>query len=490
MKKITSLIALTLLLFVQNAVSQSVTGTVIDEQKQPIPYVSIQVGPTYGVVSNTEGQFVINIPSPADADKVIFSSIGYESIAIPLSDFKSGAYVLKEQVTVLDPVFITNKKLSPLEILAQVKINAPKNYGTQPAKQTFFLRNSYTNKMIDGQFELVKSSVDKKATLKELNKEIEDVMKKLKNQSSKSYSESYGFLYQQNSESKLLVEKAVELKNRERDVSGEQAQSKFIDIVKRYLDPNATYKLKTGLFTIDDSLKVKSAKKDIKPDVKTAYLKTTITALSSSLNNFYTKDGLDFFTDYKRYTYTLEGYSEYNDETIYILDFKPAKSSGHYYGKIYVNALDYAVVKLEYNLVDGENESKINLKLLLGVKMMEDRTKVAATFTKNDAGQYSINFIKKQKGNYGYMDRSLKFTKNKVSKDEETNMLKVDFLIESDTYTTSELFIIDKQPITAAEFKNVTEKEKYDINYIAKYDPSIWKDYNVLAPVDAIKNYN
>ena len=68
-------------------------------------------------------------------------------------------------------------------------------------------------------------------------------------------------------------------------------------------------------------------------------------------------------------------------------------------------------------------------------------------------------------------------------------MLKIDFLMEMDTYTTDELFIIDEKKITSGEFKNVIEKENYNIDYLSKYDSEVWKEYNVLAPVEAIKNY-
>ena len=490
MKKIILFSCLAFLLSFQSIVAQSITGKVIDEQQLPVAYVSIQIGSTYGVVSNTEGDFIINIPEKTDSDKVIFSCIGFENLEIPISDFKNGTYTLKEKVNVLDDVFITNKKLTPIEILTEVIKNAPKNYSVPTEKQTFFLRSSFKNKMIDSKFKLVKSSLEKKSTLKEINKDLENNSKKFINQSSNYYSESYGFLYEQNNTAKLLVEKAIELKNKEKDISGEQINKKLIEVMKKHLEPDATYKVKSGLFPIDDSLKIDNPKKEIKTGVKTASLRNEITSLSTSLNKFYTNKDLDFLTEYKRYSYTLEGYSSFNDESIYIIDFKPEKSSAKYFGKIYISTSDYAIVKLDYNLADGEVEDKLNLKLLLGVKMIEDKVKVAATFSKNETGQYAVNFVKKEKRIYMYMNRPLKFTKNKVDKKEETRMLKIDILAEVETYSTNELFIIDRQAISNEEFKNFTEKEKYDINYLSKYDASVWKNYNILAPVEAIKNYN
>ncbi|TRW23810.1 hypothetical protein FMM05_11640 [Flavobacterium zepuense] len=490
MKKVTSFFLLTFLLVAQNIVAQSVTGKVLDEQQQPIPYVTIGIGPTYNVVSNEDGAFIILLPEPAEDNKVTFSSIGYQTVQVPLTDFKNGTYVLKEQATQLDDVYITNQKLTPAEILAQVIANAPKNYGTQPVKQTFFMRSSQNIKLLDSKFELLKSSLETKSTLKDLNKELEDITAKVVNQSSQLFTESYGHLYTQDGKSKLAVEKAVELRNKEKDISGDQINSRLMEVIKKHLDRDASYTLKSGLFTLDKDFKFDSPKKDSVQDSKTANLRGRITSLSSSLNKFYTNDELDFLTDLKRYTYTLEGFSNYGGETVYILDFKPAKSSASYFGKLYVNVNDFAVVKLEYNLADGKTAEKINLKFLLGMKMVQDRVKVAATYTKNEKGKYSVNFAKKQMVTYMYLNRSLKLTKNKVDKKEETKMLKLDFLAEFDAQTTEELFVINKEPINAQEFNSISEQEKYDIKHLAKYDASVWKNYNVLAPVDAIKNYN
>ncbi|QNK64089.1 hypothetical protein H7F33_06255 [Pedobacter sp. PAMC26386] len=478
-----------LLLFTLNVAAQSITGKVLDEQQRPIGYVNIQIGPSYNVVTNIEGVFIVNLQGQTKIDKVTISYIGFETRVIPLADFKDGTYVLKEQVNELDEVHITHKKMSPTEILAEVIKNVEKNYDQTPVKQTFFLRSSNINKTIDSKFELLKSSLDKKSSLNELNKDIEEMTNKSKNQISKDFSESYGFLYEQNKERKLLVEKAIELKNREKDVSGDQINSKVIEIIKKYLEPGATYNVRSGLFPVDDSLKIGSAKKDIRNDVKIASLKSKVTSLSGLHNKFYANKDLDFLTEYKRYTYALDGYATLNDETIYIIDFKPLKSSAKYSGKIYVNANDFAIVKLEYNMIEGKTGDHVNLKFLLGVKMIEDRLKVSATYSKNEMGQYAVNFVKEQKGIYLFMNRSLKFTKNKTDQKEEDKMLKIDLLVETDIYSINELFILNRAPINSDEFKKILEKEKYKINYMSKYDASTWNSYNILAPVEAIKNY-
>lgn len=480
---------LTFLLCTFSLQAQIITGKVVDEGQQPIEYVNIQLGPDYNVVSNAEGIFVADLSKQPGAEKVIFSSIGFKTIAVTISDFKDGTYVMPEQVNEIAEIVINTKKLTPTEILTEVIKNAPKNYAAKPTKQTFFLRSSFDNKLINSDVEFVKSSLESRSTLKELNKDIEEAAKKPKNKRSQDYFESYGYLYQQDKVSKLVVEKAVELKNKEKDVSNGQTD-RVMKVFREHMEPDATYKVVSGWFTVQDSMKVNDGSKDKRTDVKTSGLRSDVTALTSPLVKFYANKEFDFLTDFKRYTYTLEGYAPTDDATIYIIDFKPLKSSASYYGKIYVNADDFAVVRLQYNLVDGEKSRNINMKLLLGVKIQEDNLKVNATFAKDKSGQYAVNFVKEQKRSYMYMNRPLKFTKNKADKKEEDKMLKIDLLAEVDRSVTNELFIIENDPITPQQFSGITEKEKYDINYISKYDPSIWKNYNVIAPVEAIKNYN
>ncbi|MHA3788664.1 carboxypeptidase-like regulatory domain-containing protein [Flavobacterium hauense] len=480
--------SLTLLLFTLNLAAQTVTGKVVDEQQQPIEYVSIQLGPDYGVVSNAEGNFVIDLSKKGSAEKVVFSSIGYKTIAVAVADFKGGTYTMPIHINELAEVVV--QKLSPTQILEEVIKNAPVNHSLGSTKQTFFWRTSHDSKMISSELKLVKSSLEKKSTLKELNKDIEAASKTGKDKRSQDYLEYYGYLYQQDKSSKLVLEKAVELKNREKDVSGAQ-KSKLYEVYRKHMEPNATYKVVSGWFTLVDSMKVDDASKEKREGVKTASLKGEVKSLSDKLNNFYTDKDLDFFTEFKRYTYTLEGYAPSEDATIYIIDFKPLKSAARYYGKIYVNAEDFAIVKLQYNLKDGEKEATPGIaKMLLGIKKVDDRIKVNASYVKNETGKYSVNFVKEQMNSYLYMNRPFKLEKNKVDKKEEDKMLKIDLLAEVDQFVTNELFIIGNESITGQQYSDVTEKEKYDINYISKYDPSIWKNYNILAPVEAIKNYN
>lgn len=98
------------LLFVCAAVyaqDKTVSGKVVNAfDKQPVPGASISVkGTNKAVVSDTEGSFVISVSNP-DATLVI-SSVGYETIEIPLSGRSTVEVVLNEKKEALEEIVVT-----------------------------------------------------------------------------------------------------------------------------------------------------------------------------------------------------------------------------------------------------------------------------------------------------------------------------------------------------------------------------------------------
>ena len=70
-------------------------GRVLDENQEPIIGASIQIqGTTYGVVTDTDGNFSLNIP--AGHDTIVVSYIGYETATIALSGRTSIVITLSE----------------------------------------------------------------------------------------------------------------------------------------------------------------------------------------------------------------------------------------------------------------------------------------------------------------------------------------------------------------------------------------------------------
>ncbi len=120
----------------------------------------------------------------------------------------------------------------------------------------------------------------------------------------------------------------------------------------------------------------------------------------------------------------------------------------------------------------------------MGVKYVENAYKSTVIFKRNANETYDLQFIGQESGNYVYIDRSLKFIRNKRPEDDDKQSLKLKFMIEQNYKVKVEVFFIENNNV--ADFN---ETDEYAVDYISRYDTSIWKDYNVLSPVNAILEY-
>ena len=485
MKKITLILAF--LLIGNSLFSQTISGKILDTENNPIPYVTLQIGANYGVITNEEGVFTLETDNFSDLETVSISCLGYKSLKFQLSTFNKPTYILEDSISELSEVFVTNKQLSVEEILSNVRANAANNYAIE-GKKRVFMRESSDFRLKDFDFEIAKSSNFKKSRIKEINKNFEGMRKNLVNSKSNQYEDTLFDLLHTTDSTQVNVVKATKLINKEKDLSTDAVNGKMIKNTLSVLDSTVTYKLKTGFFTIEDSLKVgKLIKDDANPEKgKTLNLKTTIARIIE--NNTLTEDSkLDFIFEEDGYNYTIEGISYINDDATYNISFKPKKRSAKFAGKMYINTSDFAVVKLDYEFAENRTGKKMNLKFLLGLKFEQNTYRSTVIFKKNEDSIYDLYFISQEDGNYVYFDRSLKFIRNNTAEQTDKQQLKLKVMMEQDYKVKRELFFIDKNPLAIVSDFTVTEE--YPVTYLSKYDPSIWKDYSVLSPVQDIINY-
>jgi tonB-dependent receptor plug len=88
-KFINKLLLLAGLLLAQASIAQiKVTGVVTDEQKSPLPSVSVVVkGTTHGVATDFDGNYSIEVPNNAVLE---FSSIGYQTLTKKVTTVNGG----------------------------------------------------------------------------------------------------------------------------------------------------------------------------------------------------------------------------------------------------------------------------------------------------------------------------------------------------------------------------------------------------------------
>ncbi|HSJ11123.1 MAG TPA: carboxypeptidase-like regulatory domain-containing protein, partial [Gillisia sp.] len=128
--------------------AQEFSALVMDSQnRQPVPYATVQYGINKGVITNDEGVFSF-IASLKDSDTITISSLGYIPYPLLVKDLKG----LKEKVIYVKPanielkdVFLTNKNLSGKQIVELVKQRVKTNYNFDLSHKKIFYRESNVN---------------------------------------------------------------------------------------------------------------------------------------------------------------------------------------------------------------------------------------------------------------------------------------------------------------------------------------------------------
>ncbi|MGB1308608.1 MAG: hypothetical protein ACPG6B_06840 [Oceanihabitans sp.] len=489
LKKIGLLINLSLfcILF---ANAQTISGKIISTEKEAIPYATIQIGETYGVISNDEGEFSINTKGFPKNKTVKISCLGFENLLIPLNKFLSQNYTLKEHVAELSEVYISRKKLTVAQILQKVKENKNDNYSVNTENEIFYRSTTLdTPKKLE--FEIVKASELKKKTIKAFNTEFENLRILAENKTSSNYKDillNYSIF---NDSTKIKVQKGTNLINESLDKSTDKLSEKFISIIGKQLDSSATYKVKTGLFKIIDSLEVGSTFSQNKKDTLSSSLSLKNTITNVINKHDITEDSyFSFIFNYEKNNYILEGITSFNEEPVYKITFTPKRKSEKFEGVIYVNTSDFAVVKIDYKLGKNRFGQRVNLKALVGIKFVENKIQGTVLFKKGSNGFYNLQYIKNEKQQYAYFSRPFKFIKNKVDKNDNKTIFKFKFKVETVSNTIQELYVVQNTTNTNETFTAFKNKDNYKLIKIQSYNPELWDNYNIIAPVDAIKNYH
>ena len=117
----------------------------------PIESASIYVkNTTIGTVSNADGRFVLQIPSDLEKDTLIISSIGYKSYKIPIGEFDNNIEIyLEDDVASLDEIILIAETRPEsgndivLKAIEKLSINMPDSAYIQKG----FLRHKERNKL-------------------------------------------------------------------------------------------------------------------------------------------------------------------------------------------------------------------------------------------------------------------------------------------------------------------------------------------------------
>ncbi|PNQ72357.1 hypothetical protein C1T31_12485 [Hanstruepera neustonica] len=487
-KRITStLFTYCYLFFSVSLFAQSINGKITNEKDEPIPFATIQIGDDYGVISNDEGNFSIATSGFKPTDSVTISCLGYEKLGMQLQEFSSKDYIMTEMVNELSEVYITDRELGIDSIMYYVNANLKKNYKIDSQAFKFFGRRTEYILGKTADFEIEKSSNFKKKQLEDFNKDFDALETSLINNKSKQYSDVVSTLYVLNDEkAKLNIEKAVRLLDEKNDQSLEKIAEKGNDIVLKHLDRNKVYTVKSGLFKISDSVSLDNREDKMGDSINTVKNVRNATFGILKNNSFASEEpALDFVTETRKYKYDLDDLTLLNDEIVYIVHFKPKRSSAKYTGTMYISNETFAVVRADYKFYEDRIGDKFNLRLLLGIKYVERNRVGSVAYKKGNNDFYYPYYISEQVDRYFYVNRPIKFIDNADS----GNKVAFNFKIEGTFKERSEILMLEVNDITSANYNAAVESKKIDYLILKEYDPTVWSDYNILEPLQEMKEF-
>ncbi|WP_431134349.1 carboxypeptidase-like regulatory domain-containing protein [Psychroserpens mesophilus] len=474
------------LIFITTAQAQDLTVTVIDaDTKEPIPFVAIQTAQYKGVMSNDEGVFVINIEDVSD-NQISLSCLGYNPLTIPLEDIKNSNFIirLKSAVNELDTVYLSNSRPNVNSIISNVNKNLKLNYKSDSLSYQLFFRETVYVDFEKLELEVNKASHFKKKQLEDVNTQLANMGTEVQNSNIVYFKDFSGDLHVlDNANKKIKVDKATQIINSKKDFSIDNIQKEGQRIILKYLDTTKTFKLKSGLFKIEDSLSLANANdKDKFNEFEIDNLKgnaSTLMQRSQTDSNSILRKVLDA----ENYNYTISNITFEEEETIYLIEFTPRRSRAKFSGSMYVSDKSFAVLKLDYQYSEGKRGYKLNLRLLFGVKYIENVKQGTIIFKPNEQNYYEPRYIKSETGQYFYVNRPLKFIENS----NDRNKTEFNFKIEGNSKNREELLFISIDAIDMNAFNTITEPKTIKFESLRAYDSNTWSGIETLAPTKELK---
>lgn len=404
--------------FTLNCLAQQLTAKVVDANNNPIPFATIQTGEQSGVITNEEGVFTINYDQDSSV-KIKISSLGFTSVSLSIDEInnKNNIIILDEYIEELQQVYVSNIKPDANLIIQKVNEHLSKNYKYKNKSYNLFFRNTSLVDFNTLEFEIDKVSGQRRKELTDANNALKTLTNSIQTSEAVFYRDYIANLHVQDKDNKKLdVLKGTTLLDKNRSFSIDAVQEKAQNLILQYLDTTYTYKLKSGLFKIEDSLSLKNEelKKQHEDSVNTFSIKSLKSESFNLLSNAMTYEQtlIHSILNTQFYDYSFDKVTVFDENLVYVISYTPRKSKAKYTGKLYITDEDFAVIKLDYRYAEGKRGQKVNLKFLLGVKYLENIKTGTILYKKNQDSIYQLHYISQKTGSLFYVNRPLKLIEN------------------------------------------------------------------------------
>lgn len=474
------------------------SARIVDSQSgESIPYATITYGNEH-LISNDDGAFTV--PESADNATLTISFMGYSPKQVKVSDIKGKNAVIKMDVAVYELQDVAVTKPDADAIMKQVRTNLSKNYvsNPKPLKRQIFMRTMNTFRPRKMEVEVTKSTGFDKRALELTNKEIASFTTLMMKRPPKSYTDRLFRYYTAKKTvnnapttvAKMDMIKAVRLADESNSTDLEQIQENVSKMLLKHIDTTKYYRMKSGWFGSKDTIRLR---KDQQKKGKKKEVNSRLNAAKNSVSSLLAQNSpmgngkLDFIGHPDRYEYKYDGAVMGDDnDWLYVISFTSDSRKAKFHGKLYVSQTDFAIVRMDYALDEGEKLEGLNLKILLGIKFAENVAKGTVIFKKDAFGDgYYLHYASEETGQYFYIHRPLKFIE---LTDESKDVVAFDFKVEGNSLEKTEYLALSREEVSESEYDAVKEEEfKYQV--YKKYDPNVWKNVGAIEPLQEMKQY-
>jgi hypothetical protein len=415
----------------------------------PIESASIYVkNTTIGTVSNEDGKFVLQVPNELQSDTLIISSIGYKSFKIPVQEFNNAEEVyLEEDIASLDEIVLIaeNRPKTGNDIVLRAIERLSENLPDSAYIQKGFLRHTERN-------------------AKEFKWLIESAIT------------VYDSGYSSSSEDLLKIN--VDQVRKSYDLRDVDSIFSYYSYLKRYENNRKLKAENLKRDTIETASLVKAIKWN---DTRVNGLENLFKGKLNLIRNSNTANALFGEHVLDTHQFKLDTVLVDNDRKIYKIqisdskDFVGLDTEGIFnegykaQGWLYIYWDNYAIKKIEYELVAASDAQKSRSKTLFGT---QTNHKLIMTYMEYNDKMYP---------NYLYYETPKLVNVGLKSTEKLTEEEKARYYNEERFYYTIQeiLFsdiIEDDQTIAQAL------KGKWDADIFAPkpYDKTFWKNYNIL----------
>lgn len=473
--------------------AQIISGKVLNSGSlKPVDNVAIITNLKTGTISNSSGIYQLNLKN---IKTITFSCLGYQSITINVDKLKQQKFIisLSEKINLLDEIRLNLSKKSLDSILMKSEKSMKENYISDATKQGFYAYEKQNMSFKKLELDLKSSTLMSRKKRKLAKQELAEFSNQLVNQNPEFTEEFYGEIASKKITSKK-TKKLLSVSNinnisgyKKNDIGNgltlKKVEQELQNIVLKHLKDDKIYKLKTGLFKIEDSLSLKEVTRkndSIKKD--NSFSQFMLTNYKSEAENkglFVQKQNQNNFYNQKYYKHKLEKDEFLGSNLFYVVSFKPRKSKAKFSGKMYINPTDFTIKKISYKYAKGKRGEHINLKWVLGIKYSENENETVLFYEKNEEGKIYTSYYKNSFKNYAYLNRPIKFIENSADKEKVKFNIKVEVIVsENKEFLANNIASVSEKSI-----KNYTKEDyKKRSKYITKekYLTSNWKNKKLI----------